>query len=220
MSRVLIIGDTHLPFVHKNYLKFVKSVYRKYKCNKVVHIGDLVDGHAWSYHESDPDGKSAGDELKMVHNAVKPWYKAFPNVTVCCGNHDKLPFRKAQTFGIPRHMIKDYNHIYGIEANWKWVHGIDIDGVWYTHGASAGQFSHVKSMEKTRTSWVQGHNHSSAGIGWSSSYKDLLFGMNVGCGVDQNSYSMAYGKDFPARPILSCGVVLDGTQPHLIPMPL
>jgi len=41
MSRVLIIGDTHLPFVHKNYLKFVKSVYRKYKCNKVSQGGGV-----------------------------------------------------------------------------------------------------------------------------------------------------------------------------------
>lgn len=44
--------------------------------------------------------------------------------------------------------------------------------------------------------------------------------MQVGCGIDRNSYAMAYGKNFP-KPFISCAVVLnDGKTPILEPMEL
>ncbi len=54
MSRVLVIGDTHCPAMHKGYVPFLKKIYKKYKCNKVVHIGDSVDWNAISFPEKDP----------------------------------------------------------------------------------------------------------------------------------------------------------------------
>ena len=60
-SRVLVIGDTHFPFDLPTYLDFLVDTYERYNCNRVVHIGDCVDFHALSYHESDADGYSAGD---------------------------------------------------------------------------------------------------------------------------------------------------------------
>jgi predicted phosphodiesterase len=41
MSRVLVFGDTHIPFMRKGYVEFLKSVYKKYRCDKVVCVGDL-----------------------------------------------------------------------------------------------------------------------------------------------------------------------------------
>ena len=40
MARVLVIGDTHFPAVHKNYFSFIKRVRDKYKCTEIIHIGD------------------------------------------------------------------------------------------------------------------------------------------------------------------------------------
>lgn len=40
---VLVIGDTHIPFAHKNYLEFCKETQKRFKCDRVVHVGDLVD---------------------------------------------------------------------------------------------------------------------------------------------------------------------------------
>ena len=218
MSRVLIIGDLHLPFTHKNYLKFCKSVQKEYNCNKVVFAGDIVDNHGISYHETDPNGMSPGQELEVARKMIKPWYKAFPKAMVARGNHDNLIKRKAQTHGLPIALFKDLSEIYATQ-NWQWLHGFDIDGVWYTHtGGGSGKYAHIRAMETHRTSLVMGHIHSSFGIGFSASYKDLLFGMNVGCGIDIESYAFAYGKDFAARPILGCGVVINGNKPFCIPM--
>ena len=38
--------------------------------------------------------------------------------------------------------------------------------------------------------------------------------MNVGCGIDAKAYAFNYGKDSRKKPILSCGVVIDG-KPYL-----
>ena len=38
---------------------------------------------------------------------------------------------------------------------------------------------------------------------------NLMFAMQVGCGVDRKAYAMAYGKNFK-KPQLNCGVVLEG----------
>ena len=220
MSRVLICGDLHIPFEHKDYLKFCKSVYKKYRCNRVVMIGDIIDSHAISYHETDVNGMSAGEELELSKERIKPWVKAFPKAYVTLGNHDLLIKRKAQTHGLPIDLFKPMAELYGT-PKWDWVQGVEIDGVWYTHtGGGSGKTAHIRAMETHRTSIVQGHAHSAAGIGFSASYKDLLFAMNVGCGISPESYAFAYGKGFAARPILSCGVVINGTQPYLIPMKL
>jgi hypothetical protein len=34
--------------------------------------------------------------------------------------------------------------------------------------------------------------------------------MDTGCGVDGNHPAMAYGKHLLSRPVLGCGVVIDG----------
>ena len=44
-SRVLVIGDIHLPFERKDYLQFCKDTYKEYQCNRVVFIGDIIDSH-------------------------------------------------------------------------------------------------------------------------------------------------------------------------------
>ena len=67
----------------------------------MIFIGDLIDSHGWSYHEHDPDGMSAGDELNLAINQIKDWYHAFPDADVCVGNHDRMHARKMFTAGVP-----------------------------------------------------------------------------------------------------------------------
>ena len=60
-SRVLVIGDLHEPFCLDEYLDHCIETYEKHNCNQVVFIGDVIDNHYSSYHESDPDGMGGGD---------------------------------------------------------------------------------------------------------------------------------------------------------------
>ena len=51
-DRVLIIGDTHCPVMLDGYVEFLQETYERYNCDRVVHIGDVVDWAAISYHRT------------------------------------------------------------------------------------------------------------------------------------------------------------------------
>ena len=57
-----IIGDTHLPYELDGYMDWCKSVFDTEGVNKVIHIGDLFDNHALSFHDSEPALKGARGE--------------------------------------------------------------------------------------------------------------------------------------------------------------
>ena len=69
MNKVLAIGDLHEPFCLDGFLDFNKSLKPRGP-KEIVFIGDIVDNHYSSYHEADPDGMSAGDELEGVTGAL------------------------------------------------------------------------------------------------------------------------------------------------------
>lgn len=214
-KNVLAIGDLHLPFGLEGYLEHCIETYNKYKCNEVVFIGDIIDNHASSYHETDPDGHSAGQELRLAISQVKLWYNAFPKASVIIGNHDRLIMRKAYSSGLSKLWIKDYADVLGT-PNWKFIESIEIDNVLYIHGEGGTARSRAR---RDLQSIVQGHLHSQAYIEWIVGSKFKIFGMQLGCGVNAKSYAMAYGKEGP-KPAIACGVILQGITPINIMMEL
>jgi len=212
-SNVLIIADTHFPFEHRNYLEFCKEIQNRCKCGTVVHIGDLVDNHSISYHEHDPNGWAPLHEMEETDKHLKPWFKAFPKLKLCRGNHDALVDRKGKTVGLPRRAFKPFRDIWNLPKDWIDGFEFDINGVLYKHGTGmSGRYAHVMAAERARQSTVIGHVHSSLGVEWIVSSKDAIFGMQVGCGVDRKKYAFAYGKDFPRKPILGAGITTDNGE--------
>ena len=207
-KNVLVIGDLHLPFCLDGYLEHCIEMYKLYRCNEVVFIGDIIDNHASSYHETDPDGMNAGQELSLAISQIQKWYKAFPKATVIIGNHDRLIMRKAYSSGLSRHWIRDYSEVLKVD-NWKFQESIEIDGVLYIHGE--GGTARTK-MKNDLQSVVQGHLHTQCYIEWLVGAKFKIFGMQVGCGIDHKSYAMAYAKA-GKKPAIACGVILKGTTP-------
>lgn len=215
---VLVIGDTHIPFEHKKYFDFIREQRDLWKADKIIHIGDVIDNHAISFHESDPDGLSSGAELGKTQKKIKKWYNEFPDMNICIGNHDCLPFRQARNKGISRLYMKAHNDLLETHS-WEWELCYEIDNVLYKHGTGKnGKYAHIHWATQTRMSTVTGHAHSGAGVQYLASKKDLIFGMNVGCGIDDKSYAMEYGREFAVRPTLGCGVVLDGERAFFVPM--
>ena len=132
-TRVLVIGDLHEPFCLDSYLKHCKDVYSKYNCNRVVFIGDVIDNHYSSYHETNADGMGGGDELDLAIDRIARWYKAFPKADVTIGNHDRIIARKAQTSSIPKRWVRDYSEVLNT-PNWNFIERVVIDDVQYMHG--------------------------------------------------------------------------------------
>lgn len=202
--RILVIGDIHAPFELDGYLKFCKEIYSKHLCNQVIFIGDIIDNHYTSYHETSADGMGGADELMRAIQDIKRWKKAFPEADVLIGNHDRMIMRKAQTSDIPSMWIKSYNQVLG--TNWNWVERIVYDNVQYVHGEGGTARTKAKN---DMMSTVQGHIHTQCYTEWMVGRNFKVFGMQVGCGVDGSSYAAAYAKHFKKQAI-GCGVVLGG----------
>jgi len=219
-DHILVIGDTHIPFEHKNYLSFCCKIRDKFKCGTIVHIGDLVDNHSISYHEHDPDGLSPEEEMKEADKHLKSWFDEFPRLSLCLGNHDRMVDRKNKTSGLPKRAFRQFRDIWQLPRHWEDDYVFEIDEVIYQHGTGrSGKYAHVQAAYDNRQSTVIGHMHSVAGIEWSANEKDIIFGMNVGCGIDRHKYAFGYGRDLRRKPILSCGIITDqGRYAQVIPM--
>lgn len=214
-----IIGDTHLPFCHPAYLRFCRDTFRRHNVKQVVHIGDVVDAHALSFHEHNPNGQSAEDEASRAARELVKWKRAFPDLKVCIGNHDERHFRTARKAGMPDRYLRSYADVWDTPG-WKWDFSHRIDGVLYEHGTgTTGKDAAMNRATQKRTSLVMGHVHAFAGVKYHSNEFDRIFGLNVGCGIDCRAYAFDYGKAFPIRPVLGCGIVRDGTEAVFVPMP-
>lgn len=217
-----MVGDTHFPFERPDYLNFCIEIFDRCKCKIVVHIGDLIDNHAISYHDHDPNGKSPADEMAEVDKRLKRWFGAFPELYLCLGNHDRLIDRKAITLGLPSRAFKPFRQIWNFPDTWKDDFSWEFYGVRFMHGTGfSGRYAHIKAAESNRQSTVIGHIHSTLATDYLVSEKDRIFAMNVGCGIDRKTYAFNYGRDFPKKPALGCGVVTDkGNYCQAFAMPL
>ena len=218
---ILCISDPHAPYMHQDTVAFLAAVKKKYNPTRVVCLGDERDGHAESYHESNPDLPSAGDELDLAIQQLKPLYKLFPVVDVLDSNHGSLAVRKAQTAGISRKHLQSYRDVLGAPEGWEWHMDLllDLPGggkVYFHHGLCADV---LKLVALRGVSAVQGHYHTTFKIGYIANPQTLLWGMQVGCSIDAKSMAFAYGRNTLQRPIVGHGIIINGL-PKLLPMVL
>ena len=213
-DNVLVIGDLHAPFTLTTYLKFCREQQENYNCGTVIFIGDIIDNHFSSYHESDPDGYGAGEELDRAIDMISDWYHTFPKATVIIGNHDRLVYRKAYSGGVSKRWIREYKDVLGTNG-WDFVENVELFGVNFNHGEGGTARNRIKSELQSQ---VQGHLHTQLYTDYLVGANFIVWGMQVGCGVNNKSYAMAYGKNYK-KPAIGCGVVLNkGTLPIAIPM--
>lgn len=219
-NHVLAIGDIHAPATWEHYLERCREVKKEWDCGTVVCLGDIIDHHCISHHARHPEYTSAQEEYKKAMSIVRQWHKAFPDMTITVGNHDDRVQRICGDAGVPKVYLRSFNELYGT-ASWNWVSEFMFDGVLYVHGHKGGGGGIAPALNQAKArmcSVVMGHYHSVAGINWAVGPTHKVFGMNVGCGIDHDSLAFAYDSGTTKMPVLSCGVVLNGNQPHLIMM--
>ena len=220
MSRVLIIGDTHCPCLLDGYVEFLADCYESWDCDRVVHIGDLVDNCALSFHLKKPHQKDPTREFEQALDQVAVITSWFPDADLLLGNHDVLPYRWLNEVGIPEEMMREFGDIFQLPNGWT-VHQryaqLEIDGVIYQHGDRGRSSASLNARDEFQ-SVVQGHHHSKAGIEFTANRNHRVFGMQVGCGTDWKHHQQDYGVKYTKKPIIGCGIVIDGTTPIFEPM--
>ena len=219
-KKVLAIGDMHIPYHHKDSMAFLRALKKHYKgFDLVVNIGDELDQHDISMHDSNPDLPSAGDELNIAKQYIQILYKTFPDMTLVDSNHSSLVYRRALKYGLPKAYLRDYNEFLDVGKGWKWVDDLTIylnDGsrCFFTHGMSANV---LQVAQKMGMHTVQGHYHSKSSIQYFSNPDKLVWGAQTGCLTNQKSMAFNYAKNFKDRFVMSSIVIVDG-QPRIHPM--
>lgn len=211
-SRVLFISDMHIPYHHKNLIPFLQGLKDKYNPTRVICLGDELDKHAMSFHDSDPDLFSAGDELRASLPTIALIHKMFPVMDIIDSNHGSMVFRKAKAHGIPRHYIKSYNDVLEVGPGWVWHNDLTIklpDGqkVYIHHGKSAEA---VRTSQAMGMSHVCGHFHESFGVKYWANPNGLYFAINAGCLIDDQAYAFSYNNVNLKRPIIGTCLIIDG----------
>ena len=215
-NNILCIGDLHEPFCLDAYLDFCIEQYATHECDEVVFIGDIIDNHYSSYHENSSDAMGGADELEMAIMRIARWYKAFPQATVVIGNHDRMIMRKAQSSLIPTKWIKSYKEVLEV-PNWTFTERYVKHNVQFIHG-EAGTARTKCRADMMNT--VQGHLHTQCYTEHYVGQNYRVYGVQTGCGINHESYAMAYAKA-GKKPAIGCAVIKNnGTLPINILMPL
>jgi hypothetical protein len=176
----------------------------------------MFDNHSLSFHDSEPMLHNVLGEYESAFERAQDWYEAFPEATLIMGNHDRIPARQLRKLGMePSIYMRPIEELFGMPPGWQVVDQIEIDNVLYHHGETSGGINGFRKDAETRMRCtVSGHNHSNAGISATATDQELVWGLAVGCGVNQKHMAFAYGRNFAKKPIVSCGLVIEG-EPHI-----
>lgn len=217
---ILVIPDQYFPYAHKDIFPFLQAVKKQYKPDLVINLGDELDYHALSFHDSDPDLYSAGHELERAIEAISPMYKMFPKMELLHSNHGSMVFRKALSHGFPRQVFKSYREMITASQTWRWHEDLIIKTplgrVYFCHAKSSDAMKLSQSMGMSA---VQGHLHEKFELKYWGNKLGLFFAMNSGCLIDNDSLAYAYNRLNLKRPVIGCSVIINGI-PKLIPMVL
>jgi hypothetical protein len=239
-ASVLVVGDLHFPYHHRDALDFVSALCQRYKPDCVVQIGDETDQHAISYHEHDPDLPSAGEEFQRARQCLWDLRDIIgERVRILESNHGSLVQRKRLTAGLPVVSVKSYRDMWfgehrdnadrlileecpkGRPAHWTWHFDVKLplctgEEVYFHHGKTANV---MKLSQAMGMSAVQGHYHELCGAQYWGTPNGLHFAAQTGCLVDWHSLAMAYAKNNLKRPVLGSLIILDGLA-FVVPMVL
>jgi hypothetical protein len=218
---ILCIPDLHVPYHHPDAFAFLEALKDMYEPTMVVNLGDLMDFHNISFHDSDPDLYGAGDELEEAREYVAELEEIFPEMYIIGSNHGDLPLRKFVASGMPRGLLRSYNEIYEVGEGWTFIpdltiecKGRDIPDLYFAHGIRKNALQ-VAQQRGQRFSC--GHFHESFELRYAGNPNSLIWAMMCGCLIDKRSLAFNYNKLNLNRPILGAAVIENGI-PTLIPM--
>lgn len=221
-KRILIISDFHAPYNHIDSIRFLKALNDHVDPTRVISVGDEIDHHVISFHDSDPDLPfSPSGELEKAIERLSPLYDMFPRMDILESNHGSLVYRRGKHHGLPRTVFKSYREILEAPKGWKWHLDMDIklpDGnsCYLTHGKSKNGRKLGESLSRCT---IQGHFHTELKIEYHANHDGLYWSMIVGCLIDRDSLAYAYARSNLSRQIIGCAAVID-SQPRLFPMVL
>jgi hypothetical protein len=179
-------------------------------------MGDLVDFHAISRHDPDPDAPDIKTELELAIAALKKFMLAIPiesEFHLCVGNHDNRIDKRAATNGIPKVFLKSFREVLQLPNRWIIDEEHFIDNIAFTHGKSNLR---GKTALHYGCNVVQGHFHSMLDISYHQTPRKLLWSVFTGSAADPKSLALAYNSNSLAKDVYGFTLIEKGI-PTIVP---
>lgn len=170
LTKVLICPDVHLPYHHKQSWETFLEVARKWKPDKLVFLGDLLDLYEVSAHLKDPEVRIPLKlELSLANERIDEVEAiGISDVTICEGNHENR---------MKRYLAKNAPELAGMvrvqellrvrERGWKWVpygRHFTLGKLHFTHDVGfSGENAAKQSLAAFGGNIVFGHTHRAVG---------------------------------------------------------
>lgn len=220
---IIAVSDMQAPFQHKDTLKFLAAVKKKYYINakrsKIVNLGDEIDAHALSDWPKDPDGMSAGEEHNQALKFLRDYFKLMGPHPFCISNHMIRPWKKALNQGIPRAFLKSFAEALRAPQGTEWRDYWVFNGIMFEHGENvSGAGAAMLAAKANLMSTVIGHQHSNGGVQYYGSRLKKIFGANAGAMIDVDAYAFHYGKKMRGKPTLGLVVCFGCNEAVFVPL--
>mgnify|MGYP005842901467 CR=1 FL=1 len=232
-SRLLVFGDFHAPYSHRDAVSFLRAVRDALEPTAVICTGDEIDAQALSAFGANPNLPSAGDELQMARLHLLELHGLFPTLHLVRSNHGQRMQRAARAAGVPAGALVCPGDLLfgerlpdgrivrpkGIGLGWTWHAEIELSlpGVGRTVVAHDLGTRLDRIALEEGVSVIQGDHHKLAGVQWIQTRTGTRFTAAAGCLIDPRSPAFAYDRRGARRPVLGCLSVEDGV-PRFIPM--
>jgi len=215
----LIISCTHYPFEHPDYIDWINSIWKMFKCTELIHLGDLYDVAGCSRFFRDPRMPSIDEEFDRARAQCARLFKLFPKAKYIVGNHCARVSRAFIEAGLPELLMPDAKTAFNLPDGWE-VHkdSIEIDGVVFVHGDNkpADALSFAKMIGKNV---IMGDKHTKLKVEHLNNDYKPLWAANVGCGISRERKAFDYTKKHISKPIVGCCVLIGG-NPMVFAMPM
>ncbi len=221
-NNFLFISDIHIPYEHKRALQFCKELKKDFDIpdSNIYSVGDILDLYNFSRWPKSPEAKhTVNQEIELAREKLRKWAAAFPEMKICHSNHDMRVMRKAIEADLPSQVIRGIEEIFEFPDEWQLKEQFIVMAnkceMIVTHGEEYPEA--LDAAMAYGINAIQGHHHNKAGVRYRKTKMQQLFGLSVGCLVDTESFAFSYGDKHKQKPVIGCGLVLNGV-PHFIPL--
>lgn len=223
-STILVIGDTHFPFVNKDCLEAIYQFNKKIKPDYIVQVGDLYDLYAHSkFPRSQNIYKPEEEELFARKGAEEMWARLTRDNEKAkkfqlLGNHDVRPVKRVmESLPTLEHVVKEYYKkimsFDGVTTIEDYRQELIIDGIVFHHGYRSQLGSH---RDYVLRNFVCGHSHK-GGVVYKRLRDEVIWELNAGFVGDADSKVLAYTAQKIHDQTLGWGFI-DEYGPRFIPM--
>lgn len=213
-GKILVIGDTHFPWVHVGALEAVYEFIRQNPdITHVVQIGDLYDLYSWAKFPRSHMLYTPKHEIELGRQmAAEMWAKIrsmLPKAKLhqILGNHDLRPLKKVLEMAPELEIFVELTRWYefqGVELLADPRAWLTIENVHFTHGHLSRLGAHSDRFMK---SVVCGHSHRGGCVFTHLSNGETLFELNVGFLGDPESRPLSYTAKVAENWTLGFGVI-------------